>query len=232
MALKVVAIVPAAGIGKRFGSSEKKQFVTVTDNPLLLYPLRVLHSIHSITEIIPVVQKEDIERCRMLISARMLNKIKKIVPGGSERQDSVYNALKHIKDDCLVLVHDGARPLVTRELIERLLQEITGVDGVIPGIPARDTLKQVDSQGYVRSTVRREDFWLIQTPQVFRYQTIKKAFDKAFEDGFYGTDDAVIVERIGGKVKVIPGDPLNIKVTTPEDMITVSHTIAQRKNSN
>lgn len=232
MALKVVAIVPAAGIGKRFGSSEKKQFVTVTDNPLLLYPLQVLHSIESITEIIPVVQKEDIERCRKFTPAGMLNKIKKIVPGGGERQDSVYNALTHVKDDCLVLIHDGARPLVTRELIERLLQEIPGVDGVIPGIPVRDTLKQVDSQGYVHSTVRREDFWLIQTPQVFQYQTIKKAYDKAFEDGFYGTDDAALVERTGGKVKVIPGDPLNIKVTTPEDMITVSHTIAQRKNSN
>jgi 2-C-methyl-D-erythritol 4-phosphate cytidylyltransferase len=232
MDLKVVAIVPAAGIGKRFGSSEKKQFVTVADNPLLFYPLQVLHSIQSITEIIPVVRKEDMERCRKFTLAGMLSKIKKIAPGGSERQDSVYNALTLIQDDDLVLIHDGARPLVSPELIERLLQEIEDVDGVIPGIPVRDTLKQVDSQGYVLSTVRREDFWSIQTPQVFRCQLIKKAYEKAYENGFYGTDDAALVERIGGKVKVIPGDPLNIKVTTPEDMITVSHTITQRENRN
>ncbi len=236
MKIKVIAIVPAAGLGKRFGSSVKKPFAKVADTPLLIYTLKRLHEAKSITEIIPVLRQEDMKRGLELIESHNLNKIKQIAPGGKERQDSVHSALRLIKvgstrsrEDGLILIHDGVRPLVSTELIERLLQEIKGVDGVAPGLSVKETLKEINTKGFVLSTVKREKLWAIQTPQVFPFTVIKKAYDKAYTDGFYATDDAALVERIGGRVKIIRGDPLNIKVTTPEDMDMIEHLFYKRK---
>lgn len=231
MKLDVVAIVPAAGLGKRFGTSERKQFAKVAGIPLLLYTLKGLHKTRHITEIIPVLRQEDMERGLEIIESRNLYKIRKIAPGGTERQDSINNALKLIKEKCLILIHDGARPLVSCGLIERLLQGIKGFDGVIPGLPVRDTLKEVNSKGLVLSTVKRESFWTVQTPQIFNSLVIKKAYDKAYKKGFYATDDAALVERIGGKIRVIAGDPFNIKVTTPEDLKLAEYLITVRNKN-
>ncbi|MEK6528252.1 MAG: IspD/TarI family cytidylyltransferase, partial [Nitrospirota bacterium] len=235
MKTKVVAIVPAAGLGKRFSASEKKTFVKLSGTPLVIYTLKKLHKSASVTEIIPVLRQEDLATGLELIKAHNLNKIKRIVPGGLERQDSVYNALCLIKneiiisqqntkdnkknpssppfckggkggflDDDLILIHDGARPFIPDEMIENLLQEIKGVDGVVPGMPVKETLKEVDiKKRIVLSTVKREKLWTIQTPQIFPFKVIKKAYDKAYADGFHATDDAALVERIGGKIKII-----------------------------
>lgn len=226
MKTKVVAIVPAAGLGKRFSTSKRKTFVKVAGTPLLICTLKKLHKTSSITEIIPVLRQEDMERGFELIKSHNLNKIKQIAPGGKERQDSVYNALNLIKKDCIILIHDGVRPFISNQLIKRLLLEIRGsgltrtkIDGVVPGLPVKETLKKVDKKkGIVLSTIKREKFWTIQTPQVFPFAVIKKAYDKACKDGFYATDDAALVERIGGKVKIITGSPFNIKITIPEDI--------------
>ncbi|MEE8328387.1 MAG: 2-C-methyl-D-erythritol 4-phosphate cytidylyltransferase [Thermodesulfovibrionia bacterium] len=230
MRTKAVAIVPAAGLGKRFGTSARKPFAKVAGVPLLIYSLKRFQEEKSIEEIIPVLRKEDIKIVLELIENNGLNKINQIATGGKERQDSVHNALRLINDDCLILIHDGVRPLVSAGLIERLLQEMKGpesarneIDGVVPGLPMKETLKEVDTEDLVLSTVQRDKFLAIQTPQVFPSEVIKKAYDVAFRDGFHATDDSALVERTGGRVRVIMGDPFNIKVTTPEDMDMVEY---------
>ncbi len=234
MKTKVVAIVPAAGLGKRFGGSERKTFIKISGTPLLLYTLRALHKIGSITEIIPVMRQEDMNRGLEFIESHGLSKIKQIAQGGRERQDSVNNALGLIKEDCLIMVHDGVRPFVSPDVTQRLLKEIKGsesadgADGVVPGLRVKETLKEIDNVGLVFSTVEREQFRAIQTPQIFPFSVIKKAYEKAYKDGFYATDDAALVERMGGKVKVIEGDPFNIKVTTPDDMNIVEYMLTKK----
>jgi len=235
MRTKVIAIVPAAGRGERFHPSIRKTFVEVAGVPLLIYTLKRLHEIKPITEIIPVLREGDMEKGLELIEAHNLSKIKRIAPGGEERQDSIYNALRLIREvedstlrDGLVLIHDGVRPLIFAGLIEKLLHDIKGVDGVALGLPVKETLKEVDARMFVLSTVTREKLWAIQTPQVFPVRVIKKAYDRAYKDGFYATDDAALVERIGGKVKIIAGSPFNIKVTTPEDLEMVEYLLSKQ----
>ncbi len=238
MKIKVTAIVPAAGIGQRFSPSVRKPFAKVAGIPVLIYTLKRLHEVKSVTEIIPVLRKEDMEKGLELIESNNLKKVKHIAPGGKERQDSVRNALELIREGMFILIHDGVRPLVSAELIERLLSALeasaanrTGCSGVVPGIPVKETLKEVDKkQGMVISTVKREKFWTIQTPQVFPFAVIKKAYERAYADGFYATDDAALVERTGQRVKVIAGDPCNIKVTTREDIDMVEHLFLKRQN--
>ncbi|MBI5195324.1 MAG: 2-C-methyl-D-erythritol 4-phosphate cytidylyltransferase [Nitrospirae bacterium] len=255
---RIIAIVPAAGIGRRLGASQKKTFVDCLGVPLLIHTLKRLNSVKSITEIIPVIGKEDIGKTHKLIQTYHINKVKRIAMGGKERQDSVYNALCLIANDNintlpfipsrpeaglregslrqgrgdkdLILIHDGARPFVTAELIKKLLSEIQGnksIDGVIPGIPVKDTIKEAGDDGIILSTKKREKLRAIQTPQVFRYGALRKAYDRAQKTGFYATDDAALVEKTGGKIKIILGHPYNIKVTTPEDMGMVEYLLSK-----
>lgn len=249
MKIKVVAIVPAAGLGKRFGTSVRKTFVSMRGDPLLIHTLKRLHAVKSITEIIPVLRQQDVEKVYKMAETYKLDKIRRIAAGGRKRQDSIYNALKLLKDrtqsterraqtglrllkeESLVLIHDGARPIVSGRLIEKLLHEIKGVDGVAPGIPVKETLKEVGADGMVVSTVKREKFRTIQTPQVFSFEVIKEAYDKAYAEGFYATDDAALVERMGGKVKIIAGSPFNLKVTTLEDLELVEYLFSKKNLS-
>ncbi|MBI4683116.1 MAG: 2-C-methyl-D-erythritol 4-phosphate cytidylyltransferase [Nitrospirae bacterium] len=221
----LIAIVPSAGLGKRFDVSRRKTFVNIDGVPLLIYTLKRLHSENSIAEIIPVLRHEDIDMGFEMLKEYNLDKIKRIAPGGPERQDSIYNALKLIEEDGIdscrnnyVLIHDGVRPYIPDGMIEKLVDEIKGVDGVIPGIPVKDTIKEIDPEGIVVSTLNRVKVRAVQTPQFFSFKVIKEAYDKAYEDGFYATDDAALVERMGGKVRIIAGSPFNIKVTIPEDL--------------
>lgn len=214
----VVAIVPAAGIGRRFGGTVRKIFVDFKGIPLLVHTLNILNDIELISKIIPVLRPDDIEKGRELFQQYKIDKVREIAPGGEERQDSINNALKLVDSKCIVVVHDGARPIISKGLLKELLENLEENDGVIPGIPLKETLKEVDEDGMVVSTVDRDIFRSIQTPQVFTSDVLKKAYEKAYSDGFYGTDDAALVERAGGRVKVISGDPFNIKVTTKEDI--------------
>ncbi len=234
METNIIAIIPAAGLGKRFDASKRKTFVSLGGIPLLVHTLNRLHNEEVIKEIIPVLRQQDIEKGFEIAVKHKLYKIKRFAPGGQARQDSIYNALKLLDEvgnkslqEGLILIHDGVRPIIPKGMIETLLREIKGLDGVAPGITSKDTLKEVSEDGIVISTVKREKIHSIQTPQVFPFKVIKKAYEMAFAEGFYATDDAALVERIGGKVKIITGSPLNIKVTTREDLEMVECLLKQ-----
>jgi 2-C-methyl-D-erythritol 4-phosphate cytidylyltransferase len=236
MSKKIIAIVPAAGLGKRFKAPVKKTFVDLKGVPLIIHTLMRLCEEKVITEVVPVLGGEDIDNGFDLIRQYGLRKIRRIVPGGNERQDSIYNALKlleqnGIESSSVILIHDGVRPFIPEGLIERLIEELKNYDGAIPGFPVKETLKEAALDGTVISTVDRERFWTVQTPQAFYFDTIKKAYDAAYTKGFYATDDAALVERLGGRVKIVTGSPLNIKVTTPEDREMVEHLLAKVKRA-
>lgn len=233
---KIVAIVPSAGVGKRFGRRKNKPFHLLSGKPLIIWSLEALQSVKEIKEIIPVVKEEDMKTVAALIEKYNISKVKRIVPGGKERQDSVYNGIKVLNDDVsVVLIHDGVRPLVEKDLIKRTISELRGFDGAIAGVPVKDTIKETRSQSappladgtgvrnkekdiVVQQTLNRNVLWAIQTPQVFRYKKLREAFEKAKHDNYYGTDDAALVERYGGKVKIVMGSYRNIKITTSEDI--------------
>jgi 2-C-methyl-D-erythritol 4-phosphate cytidylyltransferase len=231
MKQSAIAIVPAAGIGRRFDGTVRKTFVELNGTPLLIHTLKKLQSCANIAEIIPVLKQEDVEKWSAIIDSHGLSKIHKVVPGGRERQDSVFNALKTIKDDGLILIHDGVRPLFSERLVERLVNEINGFDSIIPALPVKDTVKVIDNEGIVVSTEDRGRLQAVQTPQVFPFKVIKEAYERAYADGFHATDDAALVERIGGKVKVIEGSPFNIKVTTQDDLEMVEHLIKEENEN-
>lgn len=210
------AIIPAAGSGKRFGGA--KQFQLLAGKPLFLHAVETFESSSLITGICLPVPEADIESVREWIEKISLKKILKIVPGGQERQDSVKKGFEAIPSSDLIIVHDGVRPLVTRELIEKTIQGAQEFGGCVVGLPLKETTKRVDPETFVTETVDRTTLWSIQTPQAFRYEIFKKALQKAEADHFLGTDEAMLVERIGLKVKVIEGSPYNIKITTPEDL--------------
>lgn len=223
---KVVAIVPAAGLGKRFGPGTNKPFQSLSGKPIIVWSLEILEAVVDIAEIIPVLKNEDMEQGAKVFEENSLSKIKKIAPGGRERQDSVYNGLKLIEDkNCLVLIHDGVRPLIERDLIERTIKELKDSDGVVTGVPLKDTIKEVQSSEFgvqneiiIKKTLKRNVLWAIQTPQVFPYNRLFTVYEKAMKEGFYSTDDAALVERYGGRIKVVMGSYKNIKITTPEDL--------------
>lgn len=224
---RVIAIVPAAGIGRRFGQDNSKPFHLLGGEPLIVWTIRALESADEIEEIIPVLRKEDIQRGIDVFKGYNLSKIKRIATGGKERQDSVYNALKLINDSSsVVLIHDGVRPFIEKDLIEKAIKGLEGFDGVVLGIPVKDTIKEVE-EGIVKRTLKREVLWSIQTPQVFVFKKLSEAYEMSLKDGFYSTDDSALVERYGGKIKVIMGSYKNIKITTPDDMILAEYLISK-----
>ena len=218
--MKTIAIIPAGGAGKRMGGGVPKQYLSLAGVPILVHTLRVFQCSPLIDEILLVVPKKDIPDVqRDLVRRYSISKVALVVPGGRERQDSVANALAHLRDEHeLIVIHDGVRPFVTEALIERVVAGATEFGSVTVGVPIRDTVKMVDASGEVVKTVSREGLWQTQTPQAFRREVILAAYRKAEMDGFYGTDDASLVERTGIPVRMISGDGDNIKVTMPEDM--------------
>lgn len=229
MKRKVIAIVPAAGLGKRFGQDNNKTFQALLDKPIVIWALEALECVDDIEEIIPVFKKDDMEQGLALIERFRISKVKRVAPGGKERQDSVFNGLNLAgKKTDVVLIHDGVRPLIEKSVIEESIKQLKDCDGVIVGVPPKDTIKEargqvsgVRCQGkdiVVKKTLNRNVLRAIQTPQVFKYSALMQAYKKAMAEKFYSTDDSAIVERYGGKVKVIMGSYTNIKVTTPEDL--------------
>lgn len=224
----VIAIVPAAGLGKRFGPDTNKPFHLLLDKPLIVWALEVLEMIGEIREVIPVLKEPDMESGVEIFERYNLSKVKRIAPGGKERQDSVYSGLKLVKDRAnIVLIHDGARPLIDSRVVMTALHNLSGFDGVIVGVPVRDTIKEVQDN-IVKRTLRREAIWAIQTPQLFLYDAIMKAYHKAMVERFYSTDDSALLERSGGKVKIITGSYSNIKITTPEDIPVAEFLLKER----
>lgn len=236
MNINMFAIVPAAGIGRRFDASRRKTFVDLNNVPLLIHTLRRLHLEDAVTEIIPVLREQDVESAFRMIQNYQLPKIKRIVHGGPERQDSIRNALKFLRDErtgalegSLILIHDGVRPIIPQGTIESLVLSLQNADGAVPGIRPKDTLKKVGEGDMVISTLDRDEIRAIQTPQLFPYGVIQRAYERAFRDHFYATDDAALVERMGGTVKVIEGSTSNIKITTPDDLELAEYILKNKK---
>jgi 2-C-methyl-D-erythritol 4-phosphate cytidylyltransferase len=236
---KVCAVVPSAGIGKRFGVEKNKPFHNLGGKPILVWCLEVLQSMSEIAEIIPVVKEDDLLATGELIEKYGIRKVRRIVPGGPERQDSVYNGLRAIDDDkALVLIHDGGRPFADREIFLNALKLIGTCDGVISAVRVKDTIKEVSAAPkgpkeapVVRQTLNRDLLYAVQTPQVFSYRTIRDAHEKARKERYYGTDDAALVERCGGRIVVSKGSYRNIKITTPED-IYIAEALLKLKKEN
>ncbi len=230
---KIAAIVPAAGLGRRFGPGENKSLYEFMGKPLVVWALQALQSVDEIGEIIPVVKEEDLKAAADLVERYKIAKVRSIVPGGRERQDSVYNGLRALdKETSIVVIHDGARPLVDALLIKNSISELDGFDGIVAGVPVKDTIKEVQGKGpedglIVRRTLDRNVLWAVQTPQTFHYAKIREAHGKAHAEGFYATDDAALIEHYGGRVRIIRGSYLNLKITTQED-VNIAETLYRR----
>lgn len=223
-----VALIAAAGIGKRMGS-QGKQYLFLRGEPVLAHTLGVFQSCSAIDQIIVLANSEDLVRCRELVNNYGFEKVSQCIEGGKERQDSVYNGLKALPDEAkIAIIHDGARPLIISSIIERSISEIANWDGVVVGVPVKDTLKRVKEKQIV-NTVNRQEIWHVQTPQVFVVDLLKDAYQKAMKEGFYGTDDCVLMERLGYKIGVIMGSYENIKITTPEDL-AIAEAILENRN--
>jgi 2-C-methyl-D-erythritol 4-phosphate cytidylyltransferase len=217
---KVHAIIVAAGKGIRMSDAVRKQYIALDGMPMLSRTLGVFSRCDLIDRIIMAVPEEDIDFCRYeIIPAANMEKEPILVIGGARRQDSVYNSLKTIEtDDGVVLIHDGVRPFVTPEHLVACVKGAQKHGACILGIPAFDTVKHVDSKNEIIRTQKRDTLWLAQTPQAFQLKLIKKAHVIAKQEGFMGTDDASLVERLGKVVKIIPGSRSNIKITSQEDL--------------
>lgn len=218
---KNVAIVLAAGKGARMNSSVHKQYLLIQDKPVLYYSLKVFEECPFMDEVILVTGRGEEEYCKShIVDLYGFHKVRRIVPGGGERYASVYEGLQAIDDCTYVYIHDGARPFISQEILQRAHQGVREYDACVVGMPVKDTIKISDSSGFAESTPRRDLVWMVQTPQVFVYSLIKNAYSKIMEEKSPEvTDDAMVLERVTGrKVRLIPGSYDNIKITTPEDL--------------
>ncbi len=241
--MKVFVIIPAAGLGTRMagqgakpGSRPSKQFTELGGVPVILHTLRKFESVEPVKEIIVAVRKPDADTFRDRLQRERLRKPVRFAEGGEHRQDSVANALAGINAaaDDVVLVHDAVRPFVDRDTIENVIEAAARTGAAIAGVPAVDTVKEVTrtaEAAIVVSTIPRARVVLAQTPQGFRFDVIKKAFDDAQADGFTGTDEASLVERAGHEVTVVMGSARNIKITTPADLELAEFYLAQESRA-
>lgn len=221
MERKNTAIVLAAGQGKRMNSKVQKQFLELGGKPLLYYSLKCFQDSGMIRDIILVTGAESVPFCKEEIVEKYgLTKVTKVIPGGKERYDSVYEGLLSCENSDFVLIHDGARPFITEEIIRRGIQGVEKTGACVIGMPSKDTVKIADTQGYVAETPDRSTVWTIQTPQIFEYRLIREAHEKIrCRDMSAITDDAMVVEQeTGVKVALVEGSYKNIKITTPEDL--------------
>ena len=215
-------VIVAAGRGTRMGTEESKQYLELKGKPILVHTIERFENIGFIDEIVLVVGEQDIARCQAWLEQFKWKKIKAIVAGGKERQQSVYKGLLHIGTEW-TMVHDGVRPFVSESAIERCCQSAEQFQAAVLAVPVKDTIKQVDEQGSIVATPDRKSLWAIQTPQAFRHELLLDAHRQAEAAGFIGTDDAMVVEWIGAKVVVAEGEYTNIKITTPEDLPWAEH---------
>src|SRR5690348_15154829 len=230
--MKVVVIIPAAGLGTRMASAPEskgkkpvasKQFTELGGTPILIHTLRKFAASPEVSEICVALRANEIDGFRSRLEKEGLQKKIEIVEGGEHRQHSVANAIAAIKaaPEDVILVHDAVRPFVTEQIIREVVQAAAKYGAAIAGMPAVDTVKQVERTpdgALIKATIPREKVVMAQTPQGFRYDVLKKAFDEAAADGFLGTDEASLVERSGHPVAVVMGAMRNIKITTPADL--------------
>ena len=221
--MQVFVIVPAAGLGTRMAGPQPKQFLTLDGVPILIHSLRAFAAVERITQIIVAVRKTEVERVKGQIEEFGFGRRVRVVEGGDSRQESVAHALDALpaEEEDIVLVHDAVRPLIDAATIERTIDAVEEHGAAIVGLPAVDTIKQVERTAHgalVTSTIPREYVVLAQTPQGFQSGLLKRAFAEATADGFVGTDEASVVERAGHPVAVVHGSQVNLKITQPGDL--------------
>lgn len=219
--LKCAAIIVAAGKGKRMGSNVLKQYLSIDGIPILARTLLCFQNSKSIDNIVVVTGKNEIDFCKKeIIENFNITKASYVIEGGGKRQESVFKGLSVLdKNTDIVLIHDGVRPFIKEKYIDKIITDTSKFGSCVLGVQVKDTIKICDNENIVESTPKREYLWAAQTPQAFQYNLIMKAHKKALEDNFIGTDDSMLVERIGYKVKITEGDYDNIKITTSEDLI-------------
>jgi len=194
-----------------------KQFLNLGGKPILRLTLEALAGSGIVTDLVLVVPPGELEAVRREWEKSSL--VSRVVAGGEKRQDSVYNGFRSLSPGTeIVIVHDGVRPFITGEMIHASVEAAVNTGAAIVATPVSDTVKRVNGQGIIEQTVEREGLWRVQTPQVFRYDILKRAFEKAYSESFYGTDEGSLVERLGEKVQIVPGSEFNIKITRREDL--------------
>lgn len=212
------------------GGHVPKQFMELGGVPILVHSLRVLETVPAVEHVILAVPDADREYClREIVTRYRFAKVTKIVAGGERRQDSVRHGLQEVDEEAdLVLIHDAVRPLVTRDVVERVIRRAEEVGGAIAAVPMRDTVKEVGRDGAITATVDRGRLWLAQTPQVFRVKVLRDAHRKAHLEKFHATDDAQLVEWLGQPVAVVEGSEENLKITRPQDLAIGEAILAAR----
>ena len=231
--MQVFAILPAAGLGTRMAGPQPKQFLAPDGVPILIHSLRAFASVARVTAIYVAVRKPEMERVQAQIAEHGFASRVHVVAGGDNRQESVSHALAALaaQPDDIVLVHDAVRPLIDAATIDRTIDAVIEHGAAIVGMPAVDTIKQVERTAHgalITSTIPREFIVLAQTPQGFRYSLLQSAFAEAQADGFVGTDEASVVERAGHPVAVVPGSQVNLKITQPGDLALAEFYLRQR----
>lgn len=216
----VTAIIVAAGQGRRMEGDRRKQYLSLAGLPILTRTLMVFHRCDAVDEIVLVVPEDDIDFCReTILKPEGLSRNITLSPGGERRQDSVFNGLKEVNPSCrIVVIHDGVRPFVQNDQIIACIDGARQFGACILGVPAYETLKQVDPSDHIIRTLKRDDVWLAQTPQAFGHDLIRKAHDRARIENYTATDDASLVEKLGATVKIVKGSRRNIKITVKEDL--------------
>jgi 2-C-methyl-D-erythritol 4-phosphate cytidylyltransferase len=231
--MQVFVILPAAGLGTRMAGPQPKQFLALDGVPILIHSLRAFASVPRVTAIFVAVRKPEIERVQAQIAEYGFTGKVHVVEGGDNRQESVSHAMTALaaEPDDIVLVHDAVRPLIDAATIERTIDAVIEHGAAIVGMPAVDTIKQVERTAHgalITSTIPREFIVLAQTPQGFRYGLLQRAFAEAIADGFIGTDEASLVERAGLPVAVVHGSQINLKITQPGDLELAEFYLHQR----
>ena len=212
-------VIVAAGTGSRMNMGINKQFIKLEGKEIIAYTIEKFYNNSNIEDIVVVVKEDESEFFKKEILDKYNFKNIKIAYGGKERQDSVYNGLKLLDEKCdVVLIHDGARPFVSDKIIDKSIEEAKEHKAIVVGVPVKDTIKVIDNDKNIVDTPNRNVLWAVQTPQTFDYNILIDAYKDAFKNKFYGTDDAMLVERIGYKVKMLEGSYNNIKITTQEDL--------------
>lgn len=219
--MSVTVLIPAAGTGSRMGCSGNKQYLALADRPILAHTLLLFENHRAVDHILVISPREEIAFCRNEVVERYgFKKVRQVVAGGAERQDSVRNGLLacNAGAEDIILIHDGVRPFLPAEKIDRVIAVAGEVGGGVVGVPVKDTIKEVEG-GRIAATPDRRRLWQAQTPQAFPYRIIREAHDAAWRQNFRGTDDASLVERLGWPVAMVEGSYRNIKITTPEDLV-------------
>lgn len=212
-------IILAGGKGKRMGSTVSKQFIEIKGKPILYYTLKKFINNKNIGEIVLVLPEDEIEYCKKEVLEKYSINVDKIVKGGAERQDSVYNALKSLNKTDIVLIHDGARPIISDRIIDDGIKYAEIYGAAAPGVMPKDTIKIKDNKNFSVNTPDRNSLIAIQTPQVFKYEDILKCHEMVRKNKDVVTDDTMVAEKYGYNVYLYEGEYTNIKITTPDDII-------------